>query len=344
MHCIQGSDTHRLRTNPSNKKNLGIGDRTTDMLLDEISFEAVRALFLSNDFARTRPRWAASEEVFDFVQQAREDGPSFLQDFHESITVSGGKRYAVIADVCALANANGGTLFVGASSDTKKPVVGVSSPQTTIQQLTKEISTRISPPISCQMDVLSTKGKNVVRILVPRGEDSPYAVDDNKIYVRGEADTGLAIRDEIVQLVKRVERSEIAAPVTEVKIESEKADDLKLHSPRTGVEVVGDEVRGDTRYFAMKDLRNGNVVKNVTKSSARRLWAYAISQFIKLPKNLDKADIAWTGEIGILKQYKQGKRKRFDLAQKAAEGVKIYFGVTEDGIHGEWRPLVGLDS
>ena len=344
MHCIQGSDAHRLRTNPSNKKNLGIGDRTTDILLEEISFEAVRALFLSNDFARTRPRWAASEEVFDFVQQAREDGPSFLQDFHESITVSGGKRYAVIADVCALANANGGTLFVGSSSDTKKPVVGVSSPQTTIQQLTKEISTRISPPISCQMDVLSTKGKNVVRILVPRGEDSPYAVDDNKIYVRGEADTGLAIRDEIVQLVKRVERSEIAIPVTEEKIESEKADDLKLHSPRTGVEVVGDEVRGDTRYFAMKDLRNGNVVKNVTKSSARRLWAYAISQFIKLPKNLEKADIAWTGEIGILKQYKQGKRKRFDLAQKAAEGVKIYFGVTEDGIHGEWRPLVGLDS
>ena len=344
MHCIQGSDAHRIRTNPSNKKNLGIGDRTTDMLLEEISFEAVRALFLSNDFARTRPRWAASEEVFDFVQQAREDGPSFLQDFHESITVRGGKRYAIIADVCALANANGGTLFVGVSSDTKKPVVGVSSPQTAIQQLTKEISARISPPISCQMDVLSTKGKNVVRILVPRGEDSPYAVDDNKIYVRGEADTSLAIRDEIVQLVKRVERPEIAVPVHHEKIESEKADDLILHSPRTGVEVVGDEVRGETRYFVMKDLRNGNVVKNVTESSARRLWAYAISQFIKLPKNLERSEIAWTGEIGILKQYKQGKRQRFDLAQKAPEGIKVYFGVTEDGIHGEWRQLVGLDS
>jgi hypothetical protein len=194
------------------------------------------------------------------------------------------------------------------------------------------------------MDVLSTKGKNVVRILVPRGEDSPYAVDDNKIYVRGEADTSLAIRDEIVQLVKRVERPEIAVPVHHEKIESEKADDLKLHSPRTGVEVVGDEVRGETRYFVMKDLRNGNVVKNVTKSSARRLWAYAISQFIKLPKNLERSEIAWTGEIGILKQYKQGKRQRFDLAQKAAEGIKVYFGVTEDGIHGEWRQLVGLDS
>lgn len=344
MHCIQGSDAHRLRTNPSNKKNLGIGDRTTDMLLEEISFEAVRALFLSNDFARTRPRWAASEDVFDFVQQAREDGPSILQDFHESITVRGGKRYAIIADVCALANANGGTLFVGVSSDPKKPVVGVSSPQATIRQLNNEINSRISPPITCQMDVLSTKGSEVVRILVPRGEDPPYAVDDNKIYVRDEADTGLAIRDEIVQLVKRAERPEIAVPVNQEKIESVKAGELKIHPPRTGVEVVGDEVRGETRYFVMKDLRNGNVVKNVTKSSARRLWAYAISQFIKLPKNLERAEISWTGEIGILKHYKQGKRKRFDLAQKAAEGIKVYFGVTEDGIHGEWRQLVGLDS
>ena len=31
----------------------------------------------------------------------------------------------------------------------------------------------------------------------------PYAVDDNKIYVRSEAETGLAVRDEIVGLVLR---------------------------------------------------------------------------------------------------------------------------------------------
>lgn len=343
MHCIQGSDSHRLKTDPSNKKNLGIGDRTTEMLLEDVSFESMRALFVSNDFARTRPSWAASEEVFDFVQRAREDGPSILQDFHESMTVRGGKLYAIIADLCAFANSNGGTLFIGTSSDSKKAVVGVTNPQNTILQLNKEIDKRINPPITCQMDVLTTKGKKVVRILVPRGEDPPYAVDDNKVYVRTEADTGLAVRDEIVSLVKGLHKPEVEIVKELKKVKDEKVEELSLHPPRTGVEVVGDEVRGETRYFMMKDLRNGNVVKNVTQTSARRLWHYAISQFVELPKNLEKTT-TWVGDLGILKQYNQGKRKRFDLAQKTKAGIKIYFGVTEDGIHGDWRQLVGMNS
>jgi hypothetical protein len=52
----------------------------------------------------------------------------------------------------------------------------------------------------------------------------------------------------------------------------------------------------------------------------------------------------WVGDLGILKQYNQGKRKRFDLVQKTKDGTKVYFGVTEDGIHGDWRQLVGMNS
>jgi len=40
MHCIQGSDAHRLTTDPIRKKNLGIGDRATDVFLPEVSFTA----------------------------------------------------------------------------------------------------------------------------------------------------------------------------------------------------------------------------------------------------------------------------------------------------------------
>ncbi|MGD8822308.1 MAG: hypothetical protein PVG63_04330, partial [Anaerolineales bacterium] len=83
MHCIQGSDSHRLRTDPNNKKNLGIGDRPTQVLLPELSFNALRELFESNDFARTRPYWPSAEEEYDFIHQAREDGASINQDFHE---------------------------------------------------------------------------------------------------------------------------------------------------------------------------------------------------------------------------------------------------------------------
>jgi hypothetical protein len=79
-------------------------------------------------------------------------------------------------------------------------------------------------------------------------------------------------------------------------------------------------------------------------SSARRLWHYAISEYQKLPADLSKASIAWQGGIGILKEEKRGNRKRFDLAQKADSGIRLYFGVTEDGITSDWKRLTGGDS
>jgi len=48
-----------------------------------------------------------------------------------------------------------------------------------------------------------TAGKTILRVLVPRGEDPPYVVDDYKIYVRAESETSQAVRDEIVSLVGR---------------------------------------------------------------------------------------------------------------------------------------------
>ena len=41
MHCIQGSDAHRLSTDTSRKKNLSIGERATDVL-PEVSFQALK--------------------------------------------------------------------------------------------------------------------------------------------------------------------------------------------------------------------------------------------------------------------------------------------------------------
>ncbi|MEW6567074.1 MAG: RNA-binding domain-containing protein [Chloroflexota bacterium] len=348
MHCIQGSDAHRLRTDPGNRKNLGIGDRATEVLLPEVSFEALKELFQSNDFARTRPRIAASEEVFDFVRRAREEGPSIIQDFHDSMTARGGRLYAIIADVCAFANTNGGTLYVGVGADPSKAPVGVPNRAAAIRQLEREIRSKISPPIACQVDTQETEGKTVIRVLVPRGDDPPYAVDDNKIYVRQEADTALAVRDEIVQLVLRgqgpAQAAAIPAEAPVPALPEPEPEVGEVQPPRTGVEVVGFEERDGVRYYTMRDLRNGNVVKNVTMSSARRLWHYAISQYARLPQDLAKAPIAWQGDLGILGKRNLGKRERLDLAQKTASGIRLYFGVTEDGIHGEWKRLVGAES
>ncbi|MEA3441374.1 MAG: putative DNA binding domain-containing protein [Chloroflexota bacterium] len=351
MHCIQGSDAHRLTAETRNrKKNLGVGDRTTDVLLPEVSFEALKELFTSNDFARTRPHRYTAQPAFDFIRNAREEGPNIIQDFHESITVRGGKRYAVIADICAFANTNGGTLYLGLNADPKKPVAGISDPENAITHLEQEISKRISPPLKPALDVHNTNGKKVVRALIPQGDDPPYAVDDNKIYIRSEAETGLAVRDEIVGLVLR-KQQQLPTLVQEPHVDGlemletapspQQIENEIDTSPRTGVEVVSVEERDSVSYYTMRDLRNGNVVNNVTESSARKLWHYAITQYAKMPPDLKGVNIKWQGDYGVLKRYKQRKYPRFDLIQRVNSQYRYYFGVTEDGIHGPWEKLVG---
>lgn len=354
MHCIQSSDAHRLTTDPSRKKNPGVGDRATDLLLPEVSFEALVELFRGNDFSRTRPHRFREEPAFDFIQTALEEGPNIVQEFHDSMTVRGGKLYAIIADVCAFANTNGGTLYIGLSEDPHKPPLGVSETEQGIQQLEKEINNRISPPLNYSMDVQEYKGKKIIRMLVQRGDDPPYAVDDNKIYVRDEAETGLAVRDEIVSLVLRSRQAAPAAPsaqstgqpVAEVEptpptAPAETLDDV---SPRTGVEVLPPEERQGVKYYTMRDLRNGNKVKNVTKGSARRLWHYAITRYGEVAPEINQIPVQWHGNFGLLRRYKQGKSTHYDLVHRTPEGLRWYFGVTEDGIHGPWKNLVGEEE
>ena len=45
MHCIQGSDSHRMEIEPERKKNLGIGERATDVHLQKVSFDALEGSF-----------------------------------------------------------------------------------------------------------------------------------------------------------------------------------------------------------------------------------------------------------------------------------------------------------
>ena len=103
------------------------------------------------------------------------------------------------------------------------------------------------------------------------------------------------------------------------------------------------EERKGNRYYSMKDLRNGDVVNNVTQQSARRLWQYAISQSVK--HSIKPEDARWKGTIGLLKKYRRADKQRYDLVQRDLDGgLHVYYGVTDDGIDGPWRELVGSES
>ena len=374
MHCITGSDAHRLTRDPQNLKNLGIGDRATDLLLDEASFEAIKALFAGSDFARVRPHVAGTRpSEFDHVQQAREDGANLVQAFHESMQQRGGRLFAVVSDVCAFANTNGGTIYVGVSADPKQPPAGVPDHEQAIRELRSSIARQLTPPIECTVDVQDSRGKKIIRVLVPRGDDPPYALEDNKIFVREEGETSLAVRDEIVQLVLRGRAAARLSPVAAAQAEPAAAavaatpvatpaaapstpliepapepvpaglpQPAVAGPPKTGVEIVASEERDGTRYHTMRDLRNGSVVKNVTRTSARKLWHYAITA--KEAGALNPHAVTWHGSIGLWRKTHKGGQTRYDLVQRTDGELRVFYGVTEDGIHGPWRRLVEMDE
>jgi hypothetical protein len=275
-----------------------------------------------------------------------------MQDFHEKVTVRGGHLYSIIADICAFANSNGGTLYLGLTADPGKAFEGIPRPNQGIEKLRSEIEKRISPELEVRFEVQETEGKKVIQALIPKGGDPPYAVDDNKIYLRSEAETGMAVRDEIVDLVlqsKKTGRAPEASRAEPVPIFKTAPTDLPAAAdeelddqspPRTGVEIVSVSKRGDENYYTVRDLRNGSVVKNVTLKSSRRLWHYAISQYSKLPKDIKKMNINWQGDLGLVNKKKRGNYNSYDLIQRTPDGYRYFYGVTDDGIHGSWEGLV----
>jgi hypothetical protein len=355
MRCIQGSDAHRLNAlsdKGSKNANLGVGDRVTEMLLPERSFEALLELFQGTDFSRTRP-YNPSRQPLDYVQAAREEGASLVQSFHESMTRHGGRLYSIIADVCAFANTNGGTIYIGLVSDPKKAPEGISNPQEAVEMLRREISRMISPNLEVEVDVQETQGKPIVRVQIPSGTDRPYAIEDNKIYVRDEADTSLAVRDEIVSLVRQGMQFKelLVEPEAPPSLPAGKPEEPALPTssarmesapPAAGVEIIGIEEREDGRYYTMRDLRNGNIVKNVTRSSARRLWHYAIKQAEGNPVREDKVE--WRGDIGLWLRYQRQGEMRYDLVQRENSELRVYYGVSEGGMQGAWQAFLAPED
>lgn len=366
MHCIQGSDAHRLIVDPKNPKRLGVGERATELLLESPTFEAIARLLRSESFERTRPA-RPKDKPFDPVAAAREEGPSITQSFYESATQRGGRLTAILADVCAFANTIGGTIYVGASYR-KGPPTGLKNPQQVQQEIQEALSERITPPFECKMDIRQSENVQVLRIQVPKGADRPYCLDEFKFYIRDEAETNLAVRDEIVALVSDVlaekqgggqsskdsrrrdnnrRREKSAQPpaaneATESAENTEAATDDTFYLPQVGVEIIDSEQRNGHKVHSIRDMRNGHVIKNVTRRGSRKLWNYAIQQHEDHPVNEKK--VQWQGNVGLVTVDKRAGKTRYDLALRENEQIRVFYGVTEDGMEGRWAAFLQDDE
>lgn len=405
MHCIQGSDAHRLEQDPDRDSNLGVGDRPTEVLIPEMSFAALKALFASTEFDRTR---AYTPPPSDPIKAARLDGNTALQAFHENASTKRGHS-AILRDVVAFANAEGGRIFLGLSAAEKRPVAGVEEPGILIAELTREIDEQITPPVSVLFSEATSDSKPIVAIEIAEGGRKPHAIAPGGIYVRRGVESAQASRDEIVHMVtsstpapdshqtgrfartpaevppsappelelpptpaakptvrpvarvraesRRQEQGRLAAQPTslpnganEGSQQDEAANDLGLSSyeeavdqdpiaPTTGIEVLESFEQEGVRYYTLRDLRYHKLIYNVTKKTDRRLWRAAIAQREK--GDLDESSVRWDGDFGLWRSYRQrtGDR-RYDLVYRGDGDPRVFFGVSEAGMVGRWKPLL----
>ncbi len=372
MHCIQGSDAHRLEADPKNPKRLGIGDRSTEILLDEPTYEAMAAVLRGKQFDRTRP-CGPVDKPFDSLAAAREEGPSIVQSFHESADQRTGRLTAILSDICAFANTMGGNIYVGASNRKTKPT-GLTRPTETQQAILDALNERLTPPLEVRFDTVQSEGAKVLRVQVPKGPDRPYCLDEYKYYVRDETDSSIAVRDELIALVSEAldEQSGGGGRAAGVNsssgssrssgrssgrsssrnngrsrnsgspspLQPAKAQDTEdaFYLPQIGVEIVESEDRNGAMVHSIRDMRNGRVIKNVTRKGARKLWNYAIQRVEDDP--VDPAKVQWKGEIGLVHVETRAGKRRYDLALRESGKLRVFYGVTEDGMEGHWSTFI----
>ncbi|NJN81412.1 MAG: hypothetical protein HC802_03440 [Caldilineaceae bacterium] len=96
--------------------------------------------------------------------------------------------------------------------------------------------------------------------------------------------------------------------------------------------------RQGLQYHSIRDLRNGHIIKNVTRKGARKLWNYAIQQHEDSP--VDAAKVEWQGDVGMISSAKRAGKVRYDLALRENGSLRVFYGVTEDGMEGHWSAFV----
>lgn len=104
-------------------------------------------------------------------------GEGYNAEFKVSLPT---KIKEVTEEVCAFANAAGGTLLIGV--DDKNRVQGVTFDNAKRSSLQNSIG-EISPALHCEIYTAEVEGKELIVIEVPSGENKPYVLS-GAIYVR----------------------------------------------------------------------------------------------------------------------------------------------------------------
>jgi hypothetical protein len=252
MHCIQGSDAHRLERDPVRESNLGVGDRTTEILVAEPTFAEIKSVFTGSDFSRTRPARRGGPAA-DALHDARDVGNTIAMSFHERLSQAKGSALPIFRDLVALSNGSGGVVYVGVGPADRRTVPGLPDANRVVEAWKAEIATQITPAIEYTSETIDYGGKTIVALHVADGPEKPYALAPATILVRHGAETRVATRDEIVAMVRGVTR------------------------PVTAKEPAASEMPGATPSVATA-ARPGNGRRSAEQTAATNLASAAVGQ------------------------------------------------------------------
>jgi hypothetical protein len=110
-------------------------------------------------------------------------------------------------------------------------------------------------------------------------------------------------------------------------------------APATGIELLDAYEQDGVRYYSLHDLGEGKYVHNVTRNTARGRWRAAITD--REDREFDDREIRWFGDYGLWRTYKpRGAERRYNLVYGGHGDWRVFYGVGEDGLVGDWRVII----
>lgn len=351
MHCIQSSDAHRLIQDPdAQMRRWGIGDRPTEVMLREPTFAALKALLESEHFDRVRVPFVSEVTRYNRLADLRRDGSS---DSEILCATCDNQLETLCRHVVALANSGGGTIYLGVDPDPTIEVAGLENATEEMRAFQGAIKDLIYPQPEWSVDILKYDEQEVVQIEVQETRRKPCAVrevDGKAIYIRRNGETILASHGDIVDLVHSDEDYLIGRPVANHSVRQLAPG---VEQPKSGVEIVGEVLRGDTEYFRLVDLRT-NRESQTSEHIATSVWLYAIKTYQairgRLPDLIHQA--RWHGQLGLWRIYRENEfydqrdRVKCDLLYRNQYGQieRVFYAVAVSWVSSAWESLFDSDS
>jgi len=204
MIILQGSDAHRVVGSQEHPRRLGVGERTTEVQLAEVSFQALRELFLSQAFHCVRPVFDVLDLPEDPIAALAQAQPGARLALHKALPKRGDRFQGVLCDICAMANGEGGDVLIAQPAKAGKKSSAQSEATALARDLAAAIEAHIEPRLPLAVHVRNMPdGGLCLHIHIQPGDDAPYALDGERFFVRDSEASRPATRDEIVALARR---------------------------------------------------------------------------------------------------------------------------------------------